>query len=186
MGLNQVASVLFSMRFGTGLLRKAKMPYRAIINHADGSETTFDLTTHSDFPRTIENYLTPHFSLDRDDRLRDRNSITEELMRRFNQEGISSMHLYDIAYIAFAMAGDICPFDIFLALKGSQGIDKSKLTVKYFEEGAKRMPQHPTFVSDQETFPQFLDRTGQWLHGRFEEVPTNVSTGSYLAEQEMR
>lgn len=77
------------------------------------------------------------------------------------------------------------PFDVYLNLKGSQGIGESKLTVEYFEEGTQRLPQQPAFILDQERFPTFMEQTGQWVHEKFEEVLTNIISGKYLTEQEM-
>lgn len=186
MGLPPLAATVFAMRFGTAILAEAQTPYSAGIGHADGSETTFALTTHSELPQTAKNYIGAHFNFNPLENYRYRGKLTDELRSRFATAGISGNYLDDIAHVAFEMASDITPFDFDLQLKGNHGIDEGKLTVVHFQDNAHRIPQRPGFVLDEDTYPQFMEETSEWLLGRFREVLDNVVTGKYLQEQEQK
>lgn len=183
MGLNPVAATIFSMGFGSVSLTSAASKEIGVVHHTDETTTEVPLNTPSDLGRTVTRYIHNHFN--RNAEFKSHQQAFREARKKFSDAGISSEYLDDIWEVGARVALDIFPFDYYHELDQSKGIDESKFTVKYFKEMAKKVPERPRFIMDQDTYPEFIQKTGGWLHGRFEEIINNVMSSKYLMEQEM-
>lgn len=183
MGLNPVAATVFSMGFGCFSLTSATTVGIEETHHIhNGTEkftTEVPLNTPSDIAKTVSRYIQNHFN--RNAEFRSHQQVFREAQNKFVSAGIPSDYLDNIWEVGTDVASDLCPPDE----DRIKGIDESKFTIAYFKEMAKKVPEKPSFVMHEDTYPEFMRETEEWLHGRFEEVINNVMSGEYLREQEM-
>lgn len=170
MGFDSITSTIFAMRFGTVMLTSATFKDEAEIHHADGNVTNIPLNTPSEMGRSVSRYLSANFNPNAE--RASQHQVFRELEDRFRSAGIPSGYIGTISNAAENMAIEV-------------GQDRSRLSPKYFTEAAGRFPKRPSFVLNEQTYPEFIDQTGQWLHDRFEAILDNIVTGKYLNEQEM-
>lgn len=187
MRLDSVESTLFAMRFGTMLLASAIFKDIVVIEHLhDNLGTTTHLVNNpSELRKTVSSYLWVHFSFYPFPDPPYKSRLIEDVHERFSHAGITTDYVDTIYYIAENMVSDLCTNHVQLNPFAERGIDKSKLTVQYFSESARKIPEQPNFILEPEKYPQFMAETSIWLHERFEAVLDNIITGKYLAEQEM-